>query len=212
MSALLIKLLLSYLIGSVVGSLLLGKLKGVDIRQQGSGNAGATNALRTQGKGFALGTALIDVGKGILAAWLIAPYGGASGGLGLPETQLACGMAAALGHCYPVFHGFRGGKGAGTLIGAVAALFPYLALGMLAVWAVVLGIGGYVGLATVCAGWSFPLWLWLAGGASPTLIALGIAVALFLNYTHRSNLARLREGTEHRFEKARWLHRLVARG
>ena len=104
----LVLLLIAYLLGSLSGSLLLGKLRGVDIRTVGSGNAGGTNALRTQGLGFALATVLVDVGKGALAAWL--------GWRFLPSEQhpawlYACVLAAAAGHVWAVFHGFRGGKG-----------------------------------------------------------------------------------------------------
>ena len=210
---LLAKLIASYLIGSIVGSLLLGKLNGVDIRNQGSGNAGATNALRTQGKAFALGTALIDFGKGVFAAAVIAPIGwSAGGGLSLIETQLACGLAAALGHCYPLFHGFRGGKGAGTLFGMLAWLFPWVALVMLGLWLLVLTTTGYVGLGTVIAGIAFPIALYLMQGW-PGAILMGLAVgaALLLIFTHRSNLARLRAGTEHCFERARVLARVVGK-
>ena len=210
---LLAKLIASYLIGSIVGSLLLGKLRGVDIRNQGSGNAGATNALRTQGKAFALGTALIDFGKGVFAAAVIAPIGwSAGGGLSLIETQLACGLAAALGHCYPLFHGFRGGKGAGTLFGMLAWLFPWVALVMLGLWLLVLTTTGYVGLGTVIAGIAFPIALDLMQGW-PGAILMGLAVgaALLLIVTRRSNLARMRAGTEHRFERARVLARMVGK-
>lgn len=206
------KLLASYLLGSVVGSLLLGRLRGVDIRSQGSGNAGATNALRTQGRLFALGTALIDFGKGALAAALLAPIGwSAASPLGLVETQLACGLAAALGHCYPLWHGLRGGKGAGTLFGMLAWLFPWTALATFVLWLLVLTTTGYVGLGTVIAGLAFPLALWLLQGwPGNALMALAVASGLLLLWTHRSNLQRLRTGTENRFERARVLWRLFA--
>jgi glycerol-3-phosphate acyltransferase PlsY len=206
---LLLKLLVSYALGSVVGSLLLGKLRGVDIRNQGSGNAGATNALRTQGKAFALGTALVDFGKGVLAAALVAPIAfDASGPLGLIETQLACGLAASLGHCYPIFHGFRGGKGAGTLFGMLAFLFPWVALVLLGLWLLVLTTTGYVGLGTVIAGIAFPIVLYLVQGwPGPVLMSLALAAAALLTFTHRSNLVRLMQGTEHCFERARVFRR-----
>lgn len=208
MMLLLGKLLASYLLGSVVGSLLLGRLRGVDIRTTGSGNAGATNALRTQGKLFALGTALIDFGKGVVAAALIAPLAMADSPLSLTETQLACGLAAAVGHCYPLFHGFRGGKGAGTLIGVVLWMFPAVAAVMLLAWLLVLISSGYVGLSTVVAGICFPIALsLLAAPISTGLLAMAIAAAAFLAYTHRSNLRRLYAGSEHRFERARLLAR-----
>jgi len=211
--ALAIKLLLSYLIGSVVGSLLLGRLRGVDIRDFGSGNAGSTNALRTQGKAFALGTALIDVGKGIFAALVIARLGWFGEPLLDPTSEaLACAFAAAVGHCYPLFHGLRGGKGAGTLFGALLVLFPWVGLATLGVWALVLTTTGYVGLGTVIAGLAFPLLLWLLVSplAAPTL-TLSIVAGLFLAFTHRSNLLRLRAGNESRFERARILARLARR-
>ncbi|MBX3726163.1 MAG: glycerol-3-phosphate 1-O-acyltransferase PlsY [Xanthomonadales bacterium] len=213
MTALLAKLLLAYLLGSVVGSLLLGRLRGVDIRRAGSGNAGATNALRTQGRGFALAVAAIDVGKGVAAALVVArlPWFGADL-LAPAATGLACGLAAAVGHCYPLWHGLRGGKGAGTAFGTVLALFPGLALVMLLAWLLVLTATGYVGLATVTAAVSFPVALAFTGWrAVPGVFALALAAAALLVWTHRGNLARLRAGKELRFERARILPRLLGR-
>lgn len=209
MLALVIKLLLSYLLGSVVGSLLLGRLRGVDIRRQGSGNAGATNALRSQGLRFAIAVAGIDVGKGIFAALVIArlPWFGAEP---WPPTSigLACGLAAAIGHCYPLWHGFRGGKGAGTLFGAIVVLLPWAGLAMLGLWLLVLVLSGYVGLATVCAGLVFPIALVaLYAPVDPMALTLAVAAAVVLVWMHRGNLSRLRAGTEHRFERVRLLRR-----
>lgn len=194
-------LFVAYLLGSLSGSLLLGRLRGVDIRTQGSGNAGGTNALRTQGWKFALGTVLVDVGKGVLAAWLALRYGGGEAWL-----PWAVGFAAVLGHVWPVFHGFRGGKGAGTLVGVLAVLWPLGLAVMIGSWLLVLGLGGYVGLSTVLAAASLvPLALLTEGDAW----RLGFAglLALFIVFTHRGNLARLRAGTEPRFERARFLVR-----
>jgi glycerol-3-phosphate acyltransferase PlsY len=106
------RIVLGYLLGSVSGSLLLGRLRGIDIRTQGSGNAGGTNAFRTQGPWFALGVALIDVGKSALAAWT-GGYGIADGGHALRIALLA-GAAAAAGHVWPLYYGFHGGKGVGA--------------------------------------------------------------------------------------------------
>ena len=210
MLALTIKLFLSYLLGSVVGSLLLGRLTGVDIRELGSGNAGSTNALRTQGKAFALGTALIDFSKGALAAALIGRLGWFGPDAFDPlTTQMACGFAAAIGHCYPIYHGFRGGKGAGTLFGTFLLLFPAAGLATLGVWLLVLTSTGYVGLGTVIAGFALPVLLWLLHSpVSTSVLAMAIASAGFLAFTHRSNLARLRDGNENRFERARVFARL----
>src|SRR6187399_1477807 len=102
--------LASYLVGSLSGSLLLGRLRGVDIRRAGSGNAGGTNAFRTQGAWFALGTVLFDIGKGALAAWLGLRFAAPAAGLGAGAGAwaFACAFVAAVGHVWPVFHGFRG--------------------------------------------------------------------------------------------------------
>lgn len=194
-------LLAAYLLGSLSGSLLLGKLRGVDIRQLGSGNAGGTNALRTQGWKFALGTVLVDVGKGALAAWLAIRFGG-----GTDWLPYAAAGAAVLGHVYPVFHGFRGGKGAGTLVGVLLVLWPLAVVVMIGAWLLVLVASGYVGLSTVLAGLGL-VPLALATDAGPARLVFTIALALFLVFTHRSNLARLRAGTEPRFERARLLRR-----
>ncbi len=194
-------LLAAYLLGSLSGSLLLGRLRGVDIRTQGSGNAGGTNALRTQGWMFALGTVLVDVGKGVLAAWLALRFGG-----GEPWLPWAAGFAAVLGHVWPVFHGFRGGKGAGTLVGVLLVLWPLGLAVLVGTWLLVLGIGGYVGLSTILAAASL-LPLALLTGADPWRLGFAGVLALFILFTHRSNVARLRAGTEPRFERARFLVR-----
>ena len=195
-------LFLAYLLGSVSGSLLLGKWRGVDIRTLGSGNAGGTNAFRTQGAWFALGVVLIDIGKGALAAglaaWLLPGHAG---------LMLAAVFAAVLGHIWPVFHGFRGGKGAATLVGGLAIAWPQVLLPLLAVWLLCLLLSGYVGLSTVLAALSLPVSAaWLAADAGHWLFAL--ASAALLVFSHRANLQRLRAGTESRFEKARLLGRL----
>ena len=121
----LLRLVGAYLLGSLNGALLLGRLRGVDIRTQGSGNAGGTNALRTQGPAFALGVVVIDVLKAWIAVRVL-------GGPGTTWLAVGCGLAAVLGHVYPVFHGFRGGKGVATLLGTLLAVSPLLLGGVLA--------------------------------------------------------------------------------
>lgn len=196
----------AYLLGSLSGSLLLGKLRGVDIRMLGSGNAGGTNALRTQGVAFALVTVVVDVGKGALAAWLALRWlpPGAD-----PAWAYGCGLAAVVGHVWPVFHGFRGGKGAATLVGALAVLWPAGLLTVLAVWLLGLAASGYVGLSTVLAV-SGLVQLALSTGGGWRL-AFAASAALLLLITHRANLARLRARTEPRYERVRVLGRLVSR-
>lgn len=200
-------LLAAYLLGSLSGSLLLGRLRGVDIRTMGSGNAGGTNAFRTQGMAFALGVVVIDIGKGALAAWLGLRFAPASSAAWLGH---ACAFAAVVGHVWPVWHGFRGGKGAATAVGALVVLWPQSVPVMLAVWIGTIVLSGYVGLATVLAGLTAAV-LGMALRASMPLHLLTVAIALLLVYTHRANLARLRAGTESRFEKARLLHRWFLR-
>jgi len=204
--------LIGYLLGSVSGALMLGRLRGIDIRKHGSGNAGGTNALRTVGWVFALAVVLIDVGKGVLAAWLgpRLPVLSSSGPLlDAPSLAAVAGLAAVVGHVWPIFFGFRGGKGAGTAVGVVAVVAPWCLLPLLVVWLITLLGTGYVGLATVLAGLSLVPSMALLG-PSPLPLALGglaIALAGLLLFTHRGNLARLRSGTENRFEKARVLKR-----
>ena len=200
-------ILAAYLLGSLSGSLLLGKLRGIDIRTQGSGNAGGTNAFRTQGAKFALGVVIIDIGKGALAAWLGLRFAGSTHVMWLPY---ATAFAAALGHVWPIWHGFRGGKGAATVVGGIAVLWPMAIPLLLAVWVLTLIFTGYVGLSTILTGLTVAI-LALATQADAARLAFAIAVALLLLFTHRANVARLRAGTESRFEKARLLHRMMRR-
>ena len=166
MTDLLWMMLLGYLLGSISGSLVLGRLRGLDIRAMGSGNAGGTNAFRTVGWLFALMVVLIDIGKGVLAA-LAVPILPTVFGEGLPLSTTSvgalCGLAAVIGHVWPVYFGFRGGKGAGTAVGVVAAIAPWCILPLVVVWLVALLGTGYVGLATVLAGLSLVPSMWLLG-------------------------------------------------
>jgi glycerol-3-phosphate acyltransferase PlsY len=211
MIALLIKILLAYMLGSISGSMLVGSLRHVDIRKSGSGNAGGTNAFRTQGLKFALPVVLIDIGKGFLAAWLFPQLslGSLDDSVLLQVQVLACGFAAVIGHCYPLWHGFRGGKGAATAVGALLLIQPAALLPMLSTWILTLIISGWVGLATVLAALSIiPAFFWLQTSVPELVFA--IALALFVVFTHRGNLRKLMKGTEHRFEKARiknWFNR-----
>jgi len=198
------KFLISYLIGSLMGSMIIGGLKGgVDIREQGSGNAGGTNALRTQGFVFALGVIAVDIGKGVVGAGLIP-------GLELPFVPtdpeisriwltLSCAAATVIGHVWPIYYRFRGGKGAATLVGTLIILGPKLILPMLLMWAWVLVMSGYVGLSTMTSAIALPIWL--AATQLPEqepLFIYCVVMAVFIVYCHRSNIRRMRNGTEHR--------------
>ena len=202
MIGLLIKIALSYLLGSVSGSMVVGSLRQVDIRQQGSGNAGGTNAFRTQGFKFALFVVLIDIGKGFLAAWLLPQFdlGKLDADISLDVQMLSCGFAVVVGHCFPLWHGFRGGKGSATTVGALLFIHPLVVIPMITVWLIVLVLTGWVGLATILAVVTMvPAFLWMDGASGP--LWLGIALAVFLIFTHRSNITDMLNGTEYRFKK-----------
>lgn len=195
MTEAIVKLVLAYVVGSVMGSLTLGRLRHMDIRTMGSGNAGATNALRSGGKLFALGVMIIDVGKGAFAAGVIPGLGPAS-----PDwLPYACGGLAVFGHCYPIFHGFRGGKGAATLVGTLFVFAPILVLPLLVVWLATIAVIGFVGLATMItahAAWIMMAALWWPG--EQLLTTYAFIMAIFIVFTHRSNIARMLSGTESR--------------
>jgi glycerol-3-phosphate acyltransferase PlsY len=196
-------ILLAYLLGSLSGSLLLGSLRKVDIRLSGSGNAGGTNAFRTQGFRFALGVVLIDVAKGVMAAALIARLHliGPGEASNFSTQTVLCGFAAIVGHCFPIWHGFRGGKGAATAVGVVCVIQPLALAPMLLTWLVVLTLSGWVGLATMLAGISLvPVFLWI--GATQLQLGFALALALFLIFTHRNNISNMRHGSEYRFDRA----------
>jgi len=204
-SPLLFALLLSaYLLGSLSGSLLLGRVIGIDIRRLGSGNAGGTNAFRTRGWRFALAVVAIDLGKGALAAALGLTFWSGTAEPSAMNLALACTLAAAMGHTWPVFFGFRGGKGAGTLFGGLLVAWPLSVLPLLLVWLACLLGSGYVGLSTVLAACTLLPLAWLL---APEVLWFAVAAAAFIVFTHRGNLRRLHAGHEHRFERARVLRR-----
>jgi glycerol-3-phosphate acyltransferase PlsY len=208
-----LKIVLAWLLGSLVGSLLLARLRGgPDIRTLGSGNAGSTNAWRTQGAAFGLGVLLIDVGKGWLAVRAVAPATlpaslttawpmlrpNPTATLWLP---VACAAAAVVGHVYPAWFGLRGGKGMATVVGALAGLAPVLLIPLAVAWVVVLGLSGFVGLASMLSVAAAATWQQFAGVPSPLNVFV-VAATLFMIVTHRQNIARMRAGTEPRLRSA----------
>ena len=203
---LIIKLGLSYLIGSTSGSVLLGKLKGVDIRNLGSGNAGGTNAFRTQGAAFATGVLFVDIMKGFISAKFISAINLPifSGTLDPNLLIILCGIATILGHVYPIYHGFRGGKGGGAAVGMVFAIsWPTISLAIL-LWLVILLLTGFVGLGTMLGSISVIYFAHYFKDAinNPYFLPFTVLLSLFIIYTHRSNIKRMLDGTENRFEKA----------
>ena len=197
-----IKFLLSYFIGSLMGAMIVGRIRGgVDIRTMGSGNAGGTNALRTQGLIFAVGVVLIDVGKGAIGAGVIPaldlPFVGIDPEISRTWLTISCAAAVVFGHVWPFYHGFRGGKGAATYIGTFIVLNPVLIIPLILVWAWVVVLSGYVGLATMTAAISVPLWLAATRlPADQALFIYSAVMAMFIVYWHRSNIQRMRRGEE----------------
>ena len=202
-----LKFTLAYFVGSIMGALVIGRLRGgIDIRQMGSGNAGGTNALRTQGKVFAAGVMLVDVGKGILAAALI-PL------IDIPPVMIdnsvdralvlhGVATGAILGHVFPIWYGFKGGKGGATAAGLVLYLAPGLGLGVIGLWLAIVFFTGIVGLATISATLAAAAWLgFFVLPDRPTLFAFSCFVAAITLYTHRGNIRRMLEGRESRFSR-----------
>lgn len=203
-----IKFLLSYFLGSIMGSLVVGRIRGgIDIRTLGSGNAGGTNALRTQGAAFAIGVMVIDIGKGAIATAIVPgidlPVIGESPDVSREWLTLCCAAASVIGHVWPMWHQFRGGKGAATLVGTLIVLAPYLLLPVLAAWVLVLILTGFVGLSTMLAGFTAPVVLALSRlpDDQPVFIYCTV-MAMYLVFSHRSNLHRMKAGTETRLARA----------
>ena len=205
-----VKMLIAYLLGTLLGSLILGRVRGIDIRSMGSGNAGATNALRTQGKLFGILVLSIDIAKGMVAVWwlptAVLPAVGIDPALPREWLTLACGLAVIVGHVYPVWFSFRGGKGAATVVGVIAALELRLLVPMLLCWFAVLLLTGYVSLATMLAGVALIAAVYVLEPNNAPLLILCWLVTAFVIYTHRSNIVRMRSGQENRVRRL-WLFR-----
>ena len=210
MIELLVKAALAYLLGSIVGSLAIGRLRGgVDIRALGSGNAGATNALRTQGKRIAFWVLVIDLVKGWIATGSIAPALLPGISPAAPALHAwcvtVCGLAVILGHVYPLWYGFRGGKGVATLVGTVLGIHPSLLLPMVLTWFAAVVLFGFVGLASMLGAFALALTIALGVGSPRVpLLTYGILVAALILFTHRANIARMSAGTESRARRL-WL-------
>jgi glycerol-3-phosphate acyltransferase PlsY len=200
-----VKSLIAYLLGAILGALILGVLIGVDIRTQGSGNAGGTNALRTQGKWFALGVMLIDVGKGWCAvAWLpLLAWPTPSVDLDPQWLRAACALAVTLGHIYPVWFEFRGGKGVATVLGVVIGLSPVYVLPVLGIWAGIVLLTGFVSLGSMLAVSALPIMTAWRDPSDPALISTFFVLAVLVIFAHRANVLRLFEGTESRLRRWR---------
>jgi glycerol-3-phosphate acyltransferase PlsY len=189
----------AYLVGSIPFGLPLAKLfGGKDVRDHGSGNIGATNVSRVAGPVAGILTLLLDAAKGSAAVWLAALFSNHSA-----TVMILAGIAALVGHCFPVWLGFRGGKGVATAFGVFLALSPAAALAGLGVFAVAFLSWQYVSLASLAAAAAMPLlvyFLWAPGHAPPLVVSLGTLFATALVcYQHRGNLQRLTRGTEPKY-------------
>jgi acyl phosphate:glycerol-3-phosphate acyltransferase len=200
-------LIIAYLLGSIPFGLLLVKYAGMgDIRSVGSGNIGATNVMRTGNKKLGIATLLLDAGKGFAAVWLaLSTY--EQTGLNPFFFGLLAGLVAVLGHVFPVWLKFKGGKGVATAIGVVFAFSWQLGVGMCAVWLAIFAVSRMASVASLAGVWSLPLlivvWSTLINNAPiPRVICLMfIALALLITWTHRENIKRIHAGTERGFRK-----------
>lgn len=198
-------LLLAYLLGSIPTSIIVGKLFfGLDIREHGSGNAGATNAFRVLGPLPGSVCILVDVGKGSAAVLLAGLF--PTGELSTVLVQLLAGAAAVAGHMWTVFARFRGGKGVGTAAGMLLAIYPVSLLSAVLVFLIVATTTGYVSLGSITGALSFPVIAVILSATglreiSPTLLVVAVPITLLIVYRHRSNIRRLLRGEENRFEK-----------
>ena len=198
MSRLVLSLIGSYVIGSLpTGYLLVRWLKGFDVRTVGSGNIGATNVTRAAGAAAGVAVLLMDIAKGLLAVWVIAPW------LMRPATpagQLACGLAAVVGHTFPIFLRFQGGKGVATTIGVIVGVMPLVAAVYLGVWVIAFLARRYVSVASIAAAIVIPI-TQIVTHRPVTELLLGTALALLIIARHHTNIARLRQGTEPRVRR-----------
>jgi glycerol-3-phosphate acyltransferase PlsY len=188
-------LLASYLLGAIPTSYLAGKFfRGIDLRQHGSGNLGATNLYRTLGAKFAVPVALFDMAKGAVPVMVIAPLVSSS-----RYFAVLCGIMAVLGHVFSVFVHFRGGKGVATASGVMLGLTPWAVLVALAVWLIVLRLSGYVSLGSMVGAIVLPIAAWFLHPLQRDIIWIQVLVALAIIWLHRANIKRLLAGTENRF-------------
>jgi glycerol-3-phosphate acyltransferase PlsY len=193
--------LTSYLLGSIPTSVWVGKwFYGKDVRDEGSGNAGATNTIRVLGLKAGIPVVIIDILKGYLGVWVLQYF--------LPADwsndvrvylEIVAGLVAVIGHTLPVFAGFRGGKGVATLYGAGVALYGWAMIIPLLIFLLVIAFTRYVSLGSILAGMSFPfLVVFVFHIYHPGLVALSIIAALFIVWTHRKNIVRLLKGEENK--------------
>jgi acyl phosphate:glycerol-3-phosphate acyltransferase len=186
---------IAYLIGGIPFGYLLVRLKtGEDVRSKGSGNIGATNVLRTTGRAAAIGTLILDIGKGVLAVWL-------AGRLtqGSAAAMSLAALAVMAGHAYPIFLKFRGGKAVASFIGAFLVLTPVPLLAALLLFVIVVAATRHISLGSITAAGSLPLAVYLIQHPPAAVLLAALVAGAFIIYRHAANIRRLREGTEYVF-------------
>lgn len=204
MAPLVIALVASYLLGSIPAAYIAGRSRGIDLRTQGSGNLGATNVIRVLGTRVGLLVFAFDMAKGAVPA-LVFPRWIPVSAMPMGDATIAAiilGVAAIVGHVRPIYLKFgRGGKGVATAAGVFLALAPVQTLLTLVIFAVVLLSSGFVSLGSLTSATMLPVLLGLTVGVRSPLFVISVVVALFVFWTHRANIVRLRNGEEHRFGK-----------
>ena len=204
LTTLLLVILCSYLVGSISGGIIIGKLKNTDIRNLGSKSAGGTNALRTMGVLSALIVVLIDIYKGYFAVHYIPGFFFTNNPDNINQIKIFASFASILGHVYPVFFKFKGGKGVGTSVGCLLAMFPVsYALISFSVWSFILIISGYVSLSSIIAGISiYVTHNFIQYNTHDSYLQIfTILIGLFFIFTHRENIKRLIKKEENQFKK-----------
>ncbi len=220
MQSVFVAVLIGYLLGSIPWGYIVGKCKGIDIRQHGSGNIGATNVFRTLGRNLGVLVFALDVLKGVIAVRLAMAIPFASHGVlhGAPSMWISMGafrcempveqflgivaaLGCFLGHCFPIWLGFKGGKGVAVGAGILLGLMPWVAILGLVIWGIVYKTSRYVSLASVAAAVSLPIIAWLLEGRLGAIFWFTLVISLLAIWRHRGNIQRLLAGTESRFEK-----------
>ncbi len=222
MVSLILVMLISYLVGSIPTSIIVTRiLKGIDIRNYGSGNAGGTNVIRVIGWGPGVFVIILDAFKGFFAAVVLSrlfygnfPLANATPFSDFTVVQIIAGISAILGHTWTVFAGFKGGKGIATAGGMLLGIAPIEVAIAVGVFAVVVASSRYVSLGSVSAAIAFPVAMFVRANVFDvtthyyhSMIFFSIFISSFLIYNHRANIQRLLKGQEHRLEKLRFFHR-----
>ncbi len=210
---LLVIILLSYLVGAIPTSIIMSKIvKGIDIRNHGSGNAGGSNVFRVMGWKYGITVILLDATKGMIAVLLVSrlyfgnfPFPNATPFDDFTLVQIIAGFAAILGHIWTIFAGFKGGKGIATGLGILVSIVTVDMLLGLVVFAIVVGVSKYISLGSLAAAFSVPLFMIIRENVFGvdisgygTILPLAIGLAFLVMYTHKSNIGRLINGNENK--------------